>query len=98
MSGVGDFGISPEDIPTPELVKKVMEDFEVDEEKAGRIISFAVTMALGMQEKWRRNWKKIQKDKAGDIYRLMRSLKRGKGDSLIINEIEKRILELCVEG
>lgn len=97
MSGVGDFGISPESIPTPELVKKIMADFEVDEEEARRIISFAVVMAMDMQEKWRRNWKKLMKGKADGIYRLFRNAKRGSFDKLTIDEIEKRILELCVE-
>lgn len=94
MSGVGDYGVNTKDIPTPELVKKVMEDFEVDEEKARKIIDFAVVMAMEKMKKWIFNTRKRQKEKADYIYGLTKKLK--KGDKKVIDEIEKKILELCV--
>jgi len=85
-------------IPTPLIVKEVMEKFDVDEETAGRIIAFINSIALDKMKKWIANIRKIQKQKAEDIYQLTKRLKRdGRADSTIVNDIEKRILELCIE-
>jgi len=80
---------------TSELVKQVMRDFEVNEEKAERIIAFCNTFAMEKMKKWVYNARRRQKDKAEYIYVLTKRLK--KGDKEVIDEIEKKILELCVE-
>ena len=98
MSGVGDYGRKPEDLPTPEMVKEVMRKYNVDEKTARLIINDRVVYALERMKKWTFNMKKRQKEKADYIYRLFKSVKKGRFDKLTIDEIEKKILELCVEG
>ena len=80
---------------TSELVKQVMRDFEVNEETAKLIIAYCNTFALEKMKKWTYNIRRKQKDKAEYIYQLTKRLK--KGDMKVIDEIEKKILELCVE-
>jgi len=92
----GGYELLPGGIPTQEIVEQVMKEFGVDEKTAERIIAFINAVALRKMEKWVANFRKLQKQKAGDIYGLTRRLKRG--DKTVVNEIEKRILELCVEG
>jgi len=84
-----------EELSTPEFVKQVVRDFKVNEEKARRIIAFCNTLALERMKKWIYNTRRKQKDKAEYIYQLTKRLK--KGDKKVIDEIEKKILELCVE-
>ena len=95
MSGVGDYGMKPEDVATPEIVKGLMRRFDVSEETARLIITYCNAFALEKMNKWIRNMKKIQKEKADYVYQLTRSLKRG--NKTVIDELEKKILELCVE-
>jgi hypoxanthine phosphoribosyltransferase len=84
-----------QELSTPELVKQVIRDFKVDEKTASGIIAFCNTFAFEKMNKWIRNMKKRQKEKADYIYSLIRRLKRR--DESVIDEIEKKILELCVE-
>ena len=86
------------ELSTPGLALKmqVMRDFKVDEETAERIIAFVSTLALEKMKKWIYNTRRKQKDKAEYIYQLTKRLK--KGDTRVIDEIEKKILELCVES
>ena len=84
-----------EEPSAPEFVKQVMRDFKVDEETASRIIAFCNTLALEKMKKWIYNMRRRQKDKAEYIYQLTKRLK--KGDTKVIDELEKKILELCVE-
>jgi hypothetical protein len=81
---------------TPEIIKEVMDDFKVDKETAERIIAFCSMMAMERMEKWVRGMRKRQKDKAEYIYQLTKKLK--KGDMKVVDEIEKKILELVVES
>ncbi len=86
------------------LLKQVMDKFSVDEKMANRIIAFAVCISLDENKKWRGNYRRLQKQKAEEIYDLTKKLKIAdfKKKSILyyrnlINEIEKKILELCIE-
>jgi len=94
VSGVGS-GIGEELQSTSEIIKEVMAKFGVSEEIAGMIIAYCNTFAFEKMKKWTFNMKKRQKEKADYIYRLTRRLKRG--DKSVLDELEKKILELCVE-
>jgi len=83
-----------ESLSLPEMTKEVMRKFNVDKETAEKIITDRNVFALEKMNKWIRNMKKIQKGKADYIYQLTRSLKRG--NKTVIDELEKKILELCV--
>jgi len=85
-----------ESLSLPEMTKEVMRKFNVDKETAERIITDRNVFALEKMNKWIRNMKKIQKGKADYIYSLTRRLKRG--DKSVLDELEKKILELCVES
>jgi predicted RecB family nuclease len=94
MSGqVGNIG--DENVPTPEQVKAVMTMFDVDEKFAKAIMNYAKQYATERMAKWVYNYRKLQKNKADEIYRLLRVLKQGHKN--VIDEIEKRILELCIQ-
>lgn len=95
MSGVREQSLSS--VPVPELVRTVMGKFGVDEKTAGLIISFSNTLAMKRMEKWRRNFCKIYKNKAEDLYKLVKELGKVAGNGLLM-EIEKKVLEMCVEG
>ena len=84
-----------EESSMPELAKQVMRDFKVDEKTARKIIDFSNELAMERMKKWVYNTRRKQKDKAEYIYQLTKRLK--KGDTKVIDEIEKKILELCVE-
>jgi len=43
------------DIPSGELTKKVMNDFNVDEKTAEKIIAFANSIAIEKMSKWIKN-------------------------------------------
>jgi len=79
----------------PEQVKKLMLEFSVDEKTARRLISYFTCSTQERVDKWIRNIRKLQKDRADEIYRLLKRLK--KGDKSVIDEIEKKILKICVE-
>jgi len=84
-----------EEPSAPEFVKQIMRDFKVDEETAERIIAYCNSFAMEKMKKWICNARRKQKDKAEEIYQLTKRLK--KGDKTVIDELEKKILELCVE-
>ena len=90
--------------PTEEavLTKQIIEKFKVDKKTAEQIINFAVCMAIERMGKWKSNTRRRQKEKAEEIYSLIKAWKkREKGtisSTSIINEIEKKILELCVSS
>jgi hypothetical protein len=83
-------------IPSGELTKKVMNDFNVDEKTAEKIIAFANTMATEKMNKWIDNYRKRLKEEAEYIYQLIKRLKKEKGNNPLVNEIEKKILEMVV--
>lgn len=84
-------------IETPELVNRAMTVFSTDEKTARKIIDFSTILAMEKMSKWTKNMRRRQKERAEEIYKLTKQLKREKGSNLAINEIEKKILELCVE-
>jgi hypothetical protein len=84
-----------EELSVPELVSQVMRNFKVDEKTARKIIDFSNELAMERMKKWIYNARRKQKDKAEEIYQLTKKLK--KGDTKVIDELEKKILELCVE-
>jgi hypothetical protein len=92
MSG----GAEPYYIPPGELTKKVMNDFNVDEKTAEKIITFANTMAIEKMNKWINNYRKRLKEEVEYIYQLTKRLKKEKGNNSLINEIEKKILKMVV--
>jgi len=94
----GGYSVDTAEHKTPEMIKEVMEKFSVTKEIAEQIIADRNVFALEKMKKWTFNVKKRQKEKADYIYQLTRSLKRGHNSKIIIDEIEKKILELCVEG
>jgi hypothetical protein len=49
------------DIETREIVKEVMNDYDVDEETAVRIIADRNVFALKKFEKWRENYLKLRR-------------------------------------
>jgi len=85
-----------EEPSAPEFVKQVMRDFKVDEKTAERIIAYCNSFAMEKMKKWIYNTRRKQKDKAEYIYQLTKRLK--KGDTKVIDELEKKILELVVES
>lgn len=95
----GEYSLDTVEHKAPEMTKKVMKDFEVDEETAGRIITFANTLALEKMKKWTSNMRRRVKEEAEVIYQLTKRLKRdGRADKTVVNEIEKKVLELCVSS
>jgi hypothetical protein len=92
MSG----GVENSYIPLGELTKKVMNDFNVDEKTAERIIAFANSIAIEKMDKWINNYRKRLKEDAEYIYQLTKQLKKEKGNNPLVNEIEKKILEMVV--
>lgn len=107
MSGNVD-SVHLDEIAEAELTKQVMEKFNVDRKTATQIIAFAVCMALDKMKKWTTNMRKRQKGKAEDIYTLIKAIK--KADLTVMglpryckviydltNDIEKKILEMCIE-
>jgi hypothetical protein len=88
-------GVYEQEPSTSEFVKQVMRDFKVNEKTAERIIAYCNSFAMEKMKKWIYNARRKQKDKAEYIYQLTKRLK--KGDTKVIDEIEKKILELCVE-
>lgn len=97
MSG----GYEQKEVAEPEMVKQVRTLFAVDEKTARKIIDYAVVYSMERMKKWINNYRKNQKNRADDIYKLTKQLKKGdksgRGKRRIINEIEKIILEMCVE-
>ena len=93
MSG----GYEEEGVATPELINRVMTLFSTDKKTASKIIDFSNILAMEKMEKWTSNMRRRQKERAEDIYQLTKRLKREGSNTLVINEIEKKILELCVE-
>jgi len=87
----------PKHVVTPELVNRAMAVFSTDEKTARKIIDFGVILAMEKMKKWTSNMRRRQKERAEEIYKLTKQLKREKGSNLAVNEIEKKILELCVE-
>jgi hypothetical protein len=83
---------------TPELVSRAMTLFSTDEKTARKIIDFSTILAMEKMKKWTSNMRRRQKERAEEIYKLTKQLKREKGSNLAVNEIEKRILELCVSS
>jgi hypothetical protein len=93
MSG----GVEPLYIPSGELVKEVMKQFNVDEKTAEKIITFANDFAIQKMDKWIKNYRKKQKNEAEYIYQLTKRLKRELGvNNSVIDEIEKKVLEMVV--
>ena len=95
MSTSGGHELLPADVPTSEIIKEVMKKFNVDKKTAGMIIADRNVFAIEKMKKWIYNIRRKQKDKAEYIYQLTKRLKQG--DKKVIDEIEKKILELCVE-
>jgi hypothetical protein len=87
---------------TSEFVYQVMRELKVDEDLAKKIIAFANSYALEKMKKWIYNYRKRQKDNAEEIYRLTKRLKVDihlhEVKSAIIDELEKKILELVVQS
>jgi hypothetical protein len=81
---------------TSEFVYQVMRELKVDEDLAKRIIAFANNYALEKMKKWVYNYRKRQKDNAEYIYQLTKKLKRG--DTKVVDELEKKILEMVVQS
>ena len=105
----GDYSLDTVEYETPEVIKKVMSEFGVDEKIAEKIVAFCNAFALEKMKKWIFNYRKRQKDKAEELYKLTRKLKKlvlteWTGDAhpsevrAVVDEIEKRILELCVSN
>jgi len=93
MSG----GHEQKHIITPELVTRAMTLFSADEKTARKIIDFGVILAMEKIDKWTSNRRRIQKEKADIIFELTKRLKNsGRADIIVVNEIEKKIMELCV--
>jgi len=88
-------------IEEPEMVKQVKSLFQVDDKTARKIIDYAVVYSMERMHKWINNYRKNQKNRADDILRLTRQLKKGdktgRDKRRVINEIEKILLEMCVE-
>jgi hypothetical protein len=83
--------------PSSEFIKKIMEQFRVDEKTSEKIIAFANDYALQKMDKWIKNYRKRQKDDAEYIYQLTKRLKKELGvNNSVIDEIEKKILEMVV--
>jgi len=93
----GGYEAEPRQREPAEDTKKIMTDYKVDEETAVRIAAYCNTVALEKMKKWTSNMRKRQKEKAEEIYQLTKRLKRDNCNTLVVNEIEKKILELCVE-
>jgi hypothetical protein len=94
MSGsMADLG--EELIPMSEQIKVIMAIFGVSEKGATSIAHYAKEYATERMKKWVNNYRKLQKAKADEIYRLLRLVK--KGNKNVINDLEKKILELCVQ-
>lgn len=85
---------------TPEEVKALMIEYGVDEKLAHKILQDKVTFAMQRMDKWINNARRLQKERAEVIYHLLKRLKKDgvKGNQTIIAEIEKHILEICVDG
>jgi hypothetical protein len=85
-----------EELFTSEFVYQVMRELKVDEDLAKKIIAFANNYALEKMKKWVYNYRKKQKADADCIYQLTKKLK--KGDTKVIDELEKKILEMVVQS
>jgi len=89
---------------TANLIYRVMERFKVDEKTATAYVNFMVTEASEMMQKWIANQnalqKKHMKEQAEEIYGLIKKWKvknRAHRDAKsILDEIERKILKLCV--
>jgi len=93
MSG----GYEEETFVEPEKVSEVRNLFQVDEKTARKIIDFATVTAMERMKKWINNYRRHQKDRAEDIYRLTKLLKKSGCDKKYVDDIEKIVLEMCVE-
>jgi hypothetical protein len=95
---VGMNGVEPPEYPTEiaALTREVMRQFSVDEKTAEKIIAFANNLALQKMEKWVKNYKKRQKEDAEYIYQLTKNLKREFGNNSVVEEIERKVLEMVV--
>jgi len=58
MSG----GVNEPDVKASKLVSHVMNEFNVDEKTAIKIIAFANNFALEKMEKWKKNYKEKERD------------------------------------
>ncbi len=78
-------------------IKQIMETYTVDEETATKLSITVTVLAQEQMKKWCSNTLKIRREKAEDIYQLLKQLKKNE-DWLdpILAEIEKKILELCI--
>jgi hypothetical protein len=50
--------------------------FSVDEKTANKLLEYSTTLAQEPMEKWCRNTLKMQRNKAEDIYALLKKLKK----------------------
>jgi len=102
MSGRGRGDFADAKLTDSDLVEQVAEKFKVDKKTAEQIINFAVCMAIERMGKWKSNIRKLQKTKAEEIYSLIKAWKKREksgniSSASIIDNIESKILELCVE-
>ena len=79
-----------------ELVKQIVQDYSIDEKTAEKLISFFNTLSLEKIEKWRNNFLKRQREKADEIYKLLKEFKSNEKKD-VLEKIENKILELYVE-
>jgi hypothetical protein len=83
-----------------EIVKALMELAKCDAQTARDVIGFFTAQTQERFDKWRTNftvqYRKRQKERAEEIYQLTKKLKRRTNDVVLINEIEKKILDLVV--
>lgn len=84
----------------PEELQALMDAYGVDEKIAHKILQDKVTYAVQRMDKWINNARRAQKEHAEEIYHLLKRLKKDgvKGNQAVIDEIEKNILKICVEG
>lgn len=84
----------------PEEVKAIMELAKCDARTARDIIGFFSLRTQERFDKWRENftgsYRKRQKDRADDIYQLTKRLKKSGTNKQIVEEIEKKLLDLVV--
>lgn len=81
-------------------IKTIMETCKVDEATATKYSVEATTLAQELMEKWCRNTRKMHRNRADDIYRLLKKL-TAENPTLVNNplvvEIQKKVLELFAE-
>ena len=97
-----------EPVNEAEFTKQVKEKFNVDEKTANQIIAFGVCMSLDKMKKWIKSNRKLQKQKAEEMYTLTKKIKMADLTMLgmpryckviydAVDKLEKIVLEMCIE-